>query len=573
MGESSSVDSPASGAAAGSAGSALVPGGDRGALLWLLCCAGLAVAAYRELLWFQPERSLSDELEQWFFVPSQSITPVVLLMSLWLLYRCRARLRSLPPARGSALTGAALLVAGGAIHLWATYTGASDLLVPSLMLNGLAAAWLWKGGAALRVVLLPVAFLAFAMPLPAPLLNEVIFRLQIWTTELAGASLYAFGIPHLVAGEQIQRTENTFSVIESCAGLRSMETLTIVAILMIDLFRRRGLHAWLVVLAAPPVAFLMNGLRAVLLILNPHSQIAAIHNLQGVAILLSGLVVLSLWDGGLERLARLRGAEPPRPACPPEGMGERKERGRWPWAVAAALALAAGASFWLPRWEAAPAEALDASRRIPGRLGLSTELKIDRLFLGSAGFRESFARRFAAGGDPVMLFVGIGSRSDRHRSALSPKTGFPGSGWIVEHEGRTILDPDGREVRARLLRSGSRRYLVYHWYEGSLGWPVELLRSLLALDRSPWRRPQEIVAIQLGVPVLGPVPRGRPDAEKRLLSFYHQLRPLLDRLESESGGLASNFRGKGFPEFPDLGKDFPPGPMACKRSSAAKSRG
>lgn len=546
MGEGRAVDSPASGAAARPAGNALIPARDRGALPWLVCCAGLAVLAYRDLLWLQPERSLPDELEQWFFVPSQSIAPVVVVMSLWLLYRCRARLRSLPPARGSTLTGAALLVAGGAAHLWATYTGASDLLVVSLMLNGLAAAWLWRGGAALRVVLLPVAFLVFAMPLPAPLLNEVIFRLQIWTTELAGVFLYALGVPHLVAGEQIQRTENIFSVIESCAGLRSMETLTIVSILMIDLFRRRGLHAWLVVLVAPPVAFLMNGLRAVLLILNPHSQIAAIHNLQGVAILLSGLVMLSLWDAGLERLPRLGGVELPRPARPPGVVDERRGRRRWPWAVAAALAIAAGASFWLPRWEPAPVRMVDASQRIPGRLGLSTELKIDRLFLGSTGFSQSFARRFTVDGEPLTLFVGIGSRLDRHRSALSPKTGFPGSGWIVEHEGTTILDPDGRQVRARLLRSGSRRYLVYHWYEGALGWPVELLRSLLALDRSPWRRTQEIVAIQLGAPVLGPVPRGKADAEARLLSFYHQLRPLLDRLESEADEMSSEFARKRF---------------------------
>ncbi len=411
------------------------------------------------------------------------------------------------------------------------------------MLNGLAAAWLWKGGAAVRAVLLPVAFLAFAMPLPAPLLNEVIFRLQIWTTELAGAFLYAFGIPHLVAGEQIQRTEDTFSVIESCAGLRSMETLTIVAILMIDLFRRRGLHAWLVVLAAPPVAFLMNALRAVLLILNPHSQIAAVHNLQGVAILLAGLVVLSLWDVVLERWPWLHGAAPPRSARAPGGLGEP---GRWPWAIAAALALAAGASFWLPRWEAPPAGRFDAARLIPGHLGVSTEVEINRRFLGSVGFRQSFARRYAAGGEPVTLFIGIGNRSDRHRSALSPKTGLPGSGWIVEQEGRTVLDPDGREVSARLLRSGSRRYLVYHWYEGALGWPVEVLRSLLALDRSPWRRRQEIAAIQLAVPVLGPVPSGRPEAERRLLSFYHQLRPLLDRLEAELGGRTSELAGKRF---------------------------
>jgi hypothetical protein len=117
----------------------------------------------------------------------------------------------------------------------------------------------------------------------------------------------------------------------------------------------------------------------------------------------------------------------------------------------------------------------------------------------------------------------------------------------LEREGKTVLEPDGREVTARLLRSGSRRYLVYHWYEGALAWPAEVLRSLLALDRSPWRRPQEIVAIHLAAPVHGSVPRGRPDAERELLSFYHQLRPLLDRLEAKrAAGVESDRNGLAF---------------------------
>ena len=76
-----------------------------------------------------------------------------------------------PPATG---LGVALLLAGLGVYGWATYTGAGDLQVLSLVFNALACAALWKGSGALRVVALPVAFLLFAMPLPGPLLNELV---------------------------------------------------------------------------------------------------------------------------------------------------------------------------------------------------------------------------------------------------------------------------------------------------------------------------------------------------------------------------------------------------------------
>jgi exosortase len=523
----SEIDDP-TGAGAGGRAAAW-----RAGLGWLVCGV-LAALAYRDLLWAQPERALPEELEQWFFVPSTSMAPVVVLLSLWLLYRRLPALRALPPHRGSLPTGCALLAAGLASYLWATFTSAPDLLVPSLMLNLLACAWLWRGAAGLRNLLLPVLFLVFAMPLPPPLLSQIVFRLQLGTTEVAGSILYALGVPHMVAGERIVRPENTFSVIEACSGLRSMETLTIVSILMVDLFRRRGLHAWLVVLAAPPVAFLLNGLRAVLLILNPHSEISTIHNLQGVAILLGGVVILFALDGLLEWGQRRRGHR--------RGLRPRVEAPSRPWgalpgapAVAGVLAACLAASLWLPRWEPPGEPTLNLKRRFERGLGGSlrtTELDTDRLFLGSASFRESFTLRYSPHqGDPVVLFFGLGWRPERGRS-LSPKTALPGSGWIVEEEFPVTLEPDARPARAMVLRSGSHRVLSYHWTEGALCWPAETLRALLALDRSPFRRRQEIRVVRIGSAVVGPLPEGKKAAQENLVSFYQLLRPLLDGLEA-----------------------------------------
>lgn len=518
------------------------PGG--AAAGWGILTAGLALFGYRDLLRFDSDRNLPEELEEWFFVPSDSLAPLVLLLSAWLLYRRWDRLRALPAVGGGAGVTALLLGLGLAIYGWATFTDAPDLLLPALLCHCAAALWHWKGAPALRAACLPLVFLLLAIPIPAPALNVLLFRLQIATTEIAGFFLYLLEVPHYVAGEQILRTEHTFSVIESCSGLRSIQTLTLVSVLMVDLFRRPPVHAWLVVLAAPGVAFFLNGVRALTLILNPRSEVVAIHNLQGVAILLGGLVVLFLWDGLLERLL---------PHAVPQGVsaptGDRAEAGpRRPRALVVTLSAAAALSLWLPRFEREETPPIGASARLAASLGLSEELEIDRRFLGSVGFQESFQRRFAVDDDEVFLFVGIGDRGARARSPVSPKTGIPASGWVVESEEELELE-GGVRARARLMRHGSHRILVYHWYHGALGWPRESLRALLALDRSPWRRPGEILAVRLGVPIVGPVEQGRATAERKLLSFFHLLRPLLD-------GMEQDLSRKSFSRFSSSGKIF-----------------
>ena len=514
-----------------------------------------AVTAYHELLWYAPEKNLAEELEQLFFMPSQSVAPLVVLLSAWLLYRRAGRLRSLPPARAPWL-GWSCLAAGGLLHGWATLASAPDLLVPSLGLVGFGAAALWKGRAAVRAVLLPVLFLLFAMPLPAPLLNEVIFRLQIATADLTGVLLSLLQIPHHVAGEQILRTSQTFSVIETCSGLRSIETLAMVAILMADLFGRTRFHAILLVAAAPPLAFFLNGWRAVALILNPHSELVAVHNLQGVVILLGGLVLLFLLDGVLDNLAPGLGAQRAPVARREGGTPADLRTGalRGLAGAVAMLAVLALGSLALPRFDTSPPDGLQLSSRLAAGIGdlFSQEVPTDRVLLGSAGFRDSVTRRFQRGGHGIDVFLGVGWRPGRARSPISPKTALPGSGWILESEQARVLAPDGRRVRQLLFRSDTHTLLAYHWYEGSMGLAAEALRVLAALDAGSFRRPGEIIAVRITTDVEGPIASGLAPAASRLDAFYAELRSVLDRLEREP----SLAHGKPFPHFPSRANFF-----------------
>jgi EpsI family protein len=508
-----------------------------------LIAVALGLFAFRDLYLSDPGAGLSSELQGWLLTPSNTSPSVILAISGWLLYRRRAALFGLPRKSGPAALVAGLLGGGLSVVAWATYASAPDLLVPALMLVVLGVGCLYWGTASLGPLALPVGFLIFAIPIPPPLLNVVVFRLQIWTADLSGWLLWAVGIPAFVSGDQILRESTTFTIVEGCSGMRTVETLTMLTFLMVDLFHRRGLHVVLLVAIAPVIAFGVNGLRAIFLILNPLAETVTIHNLQGIVMLLVGLMMIYGIDGLLERFLPAVGSTTRTPkagsgAASADGTRTGARGGATaPWIAAGVLGIAAVLTLALPVWHRPPIPRAALRLQVPEEVGAwrSTALETDRVFLGRVGFDDSLERRYRRGGDAVDLFVGVSRREERRRAPFSPKTLRPGSGWVVEEASRAELTASGREVDSRLLRSGSRRLLVYHWTAGDGGLADESIRNLLALDSSPMRREGHGVVIRLATEVGGDSGGGRRRAEVRINRFAEAVWGALTPLGNGSG--------------------------------------
>jgi exosortase len=501
------------------------------ALAASLLLAGLAC---RELLRFPSAESvgatLAGEVEEWFFEPSDSSPLVILGLCGWLVWRRRARLAALWGRSGPWALTAVLWVAAGALFVWAVRTGAADLQAVALVPALLGAGNLLGGPAALRVMAPPAAVLLFAVPLPAPLLNQIVWRLQIWTADFTGWMLHALSFPVLVSGDRIIMREGLFAIIETCSGLRSIETLGLLAILMIDLFGRRGLHAWLLLLASPLVAFLINGLRCLGLIFNPHADVASIHNAQGIAMLLGGVLLLYFLDGVLARWI----AEP-EPLSPIERRVRAEPSARAPLAPRAAVLVGASlllaALSFLPRFPAptfsthTPFEVIDDE--LGGWRGALQE--IDWVFLGKVGFGKTLHYHYTQGREAVDLFVGQAAAS-RMRSYFSPKVAYPGSGWILEREEPTTIA--GRAATLAVVRRGSTRMLVAHWYEDSPGLAAETARALLSLDTADFARDRIPLAVRLATPLASTQEPAFERSRARLERFAEGLSPALQILSS-----------------------------------------
>jgi len=380
---------------------------------WLSPMGGLQIAgfvllaaAYRDLLGLGERYQLAQNVEYWLFRPSESAPLVVVALSLWLLYRRWDRVQALTRQPTPWLLVLPCIAAAAGIYGWATYTGAADLKTISLVLNVAGLALAWWGVAGVRALWLPMVFLLFAIPMPAPLLLAVVWKMQVWTAEYAGWLLYMIREPALVSGDQILRATQTFQVIEGCSGLRFVETLTMLTVLLIDLFRRSGWHAMLLIAVAPFIAFALNGVRVLTLILNPHSEVASIHNLQGIVVLLGGLILIYLLDGAIERA---RGIEPSFPPSLRAGSAYAPslgDRSRIALLLGVGL-LAIGIGRLGPVWQDSTLmppvfQAVDgALEEWP-----SEKLKPDYMFMGSTRFYRYVSRSYQVDGRSVAVFVG-----------------------------------------------------------------------------------------------------------------------------------------------------------------------
>jgi exosortase len=480
----------------------------RAALALGVACVAFAGVAYRGLVGLDPGRRPGElrGVEEMLFEPSGSSPLLIFLGAAWLFARRAPRLHRVLGSPSQPLAALALGLPALALCPWAYYVQVPVLLIPSLSALVLASA-LWVGGwPAARALLLPALFLLLAVPIPTPLLNQFMYDLQLATAAATARILDAVGLDAVTQAERILHGGQVFQVIESCSGVRTVETLFMSSFLYHDLFYRSRLQSALLVGSSIAIGFVVNQIRVMSIVLNPLSSFAAVHTAQGLVMIVVGVLAIAVVDWVLTRFLA------PRPWW--RRPRERSAPPPWPRlaVLAAVLALLSAASLGVTPWKPADVRTIPITS-LAVHLGpwATGGLKLDREYLGSASFTEFANRRYTRADESVDVLVGADDRTDPHVDFSSPKTALPGSGWL-ETSRETVRLPSGRRVERIVASAGPRMQLVYFWSEGAASPGNETLRALLALDRSAWRREGRAVAVRISTPLTGSAER----AEARL---------------------------------------------------------
>jgi len=198
-------------------------------------------------------------VKQWWSDPNFSHGFFVPLFVGFLLWQDRDRLAAVPQAPSS--WGLPFIIVGLLTLLLGVF-GAELFfsrvsLVP--LIGGLVIFFLgWK---MLRAVLFPLLFLILMIPIPTIILNQITLPLQILASKLAAWSLPLCGVPVLREGNIINLPAMPLEVADACSGIRSLLSLTTLAVMYGYLLETRVWLRVALALASVPIAVAANGFR------------------------------------------------------------------------------------------------------------------------------------------------------------------------------------------------------------------------------------------------------------------------------------------------------------------------
>jgi exosortase len=202
-------------------------------------------------------------VRQWYNDADYSHGFLVPLLSLYLIWQRREKLAQIV-RRPSPWGMLVVLLSLGLLFLGSL--GAELFLTRVSMLGTICGLVLYFcGGALLRAMAFPLAFLLFAIPIPVLIYNEIVFPLQFVASKFATSTLEMLNLfPIMREGNVLILPNMSLEVVEACSGIRSLMSLLALAAGYGYLAERSTVVRWLLFLAMVPLAIISNGTRVMI---------------------------------------------------------------------------------------------------------------------------------------------------------------------------------------------------------------------------------------------------------------------------------------------------------------------
>jgi exosortase len=195
----------------------------------------------------------------WWNDPNYSHGFLVPVAFFWMVWQKREELGN---ARRVPKTWGLAVIIMGLLQLAAGTWGAENFVAHSSLLVVLTGMTLFLFGMpVLRLILFPIAWLMFMIPLPSIVFYSVTFPLQLLASRLAGGILDLLRVPNVTEGNVIYLANFTAGVVEACSGIRSLISLLAFAVLAGHFLSMKTWARWVLVISAIPIALGVNAMR------------------------------------------------------------------------------------------------------------------------------------------------------------------------------------------------------------------------------------------------------------------------------------------------------------------------
>lgn len=194
--------------------------------------------------------------------------PIILAVTVWLIWRKRKALMDSAPDARLGVTGDALIVLGLIFYVLGRSQEFVQFEVASSIPLLYGAVLRLRGKEAARQLWFPIFFLCFVVPLPGSLLDSLLIPLKKAVSAVVENILYAFGYPVGRSGVVLIIGPYQLLIADACSGLNSMIALSGIGLLFVYLMKHQSRTYNILLLGSIlPIAFFANIVRVLLLML------------------------------------------------------------------------------------------------------------------------------------------------------------------------------------------------------------------------------------------------------------------------------------------------------------------
>ena len=256
---------------------------------WLIVLAGLCVMYVPTLVSLFRGIWSSDE---------QMHGPIILAISLWLLYRKWPEMLAARTGQRGSSAGWPVLIVGLLLYILGRSQDVILFEVGSIIWLLLGIGLILLGVRPLKVVWFPLFFMLFMVPLPGVIVDAVTMPMKIAVSYVAEQVLFTVGYPIARSGVILQIGQYQLLVADVCAGLHTLFTLESLGLFYLNLVRHESLvrNVTLAILIVP-ISFTANVIRVMVLTLVTYyfgdaAGQGFLHGFAGMVLFLSALLLI-----------------------------------------------------------------------------------------------------------------------------------------------------------------------------------------------------------------------------------------------------------------------------------------
>jgi exosortase D (VPLPA-CTERM-specific) len=404
--------------------------------------------------------------------------PFITLFLIWQ----RKHLLELIEFEGSWL-GVAITFIGVSIFLVAELGNLWTVIMYSFLLTLYGVVLSVLGSRAFRVILMPLLILAFMLPLPNFLYNDLSEQLQLISSQIGVAFIRLFDISVYLEGNVIDLGSYKLQVVEACSGLRYLFPLMALGFIAAYFFTGAFWKKAIIFLSTIPITVLMNSLRigaigVTVEYWGPEMAEGFLHDFEGWFVFMGcvGILLIEMWI--LARIGPNKlplreafGLDFPEPT-PDNAKIKSRPLPRQIIAVNIILVVAlVGALSFEQREETIPERKEFVLFPLDMGEWKGRNLTMEQIYIDTLKLSDYILTDYTGDdGMPVNFYSAYYESQRKESTTHSPRACIPGGGWrITSHETHDVegvnIGGVPLSVNRLVIQKGDVKQLVYYWFQ------------------------------------------------------------------------------------------------------------